>query len=121
PAVLVTIVFYLISQLLVGVWWASDTSARLNQVLDKIEHTGKDRFYGRDGTALKEYVRLNIELLNKTIDYLDNRITTHDIEATKYKKLIDQVHLEQAKIREKVDRMTYHMKDPTHRANLKGE
>ena len=118
PAVIVTIVVYLISQLLIGVWWASETSTRLDNVLQGIQSAGKDRFYGKDGEALKTYMDLNIEILKKTLESLNNNIIQHNLDSEIYKRRIDNLQLEQTKIQQQLIRLNEHLRDEVHRKQI---
>ena len=111
PSVIITIILYLVSQLIVGIWWAAETSERLNQVLTKIDAASIDRFYGKDGAALKEYTELSISLLKKELEFQDNRINTYLSEHTRYKAILDSLAVEHAKFQQQLLRVQDRLSD----------
>ena len=64
PSIFIPFVVYLVSQAFVGVWWASDITASINTLVEKIESVGHDNFYNRDAENLKGYVDLRIEKID---------------------------------------------------------
>lgn len=64
PSIFIPFVVYLISQAFVGVWWASDITASINSLVDKIETVGTDNFYNRDADNLRGYIDLRIEKID---------------------------------------------------------
>lgn len=96
--IVIPFILYLLSQTMVGVWWAADISSSMTQVSKSIEATGKDRFYGRDGEALTRYMETRLAGLERRSDNLDEdveRINSRD-------KQIEQAH---ADLRERISKL----------------
>lgn len=111
PGTLITFLVYLLSQLLVGVWWASSTTATLDKVLEKIEDAGKDRFFGKDGKSMREHFELSQTVQNRQIDHNLLMITTHNNEAIEYKKIINQMQATQARMQEQLNQAMRHIQN----------
>ena len=96
--IVIPFILYLLSQTMVGVWWAADISSSMTQVSKSIESAGNDRFYGRDGEALTRYMETRLAGLERRSDNLDEdveRINSRD-------KQIEQAH---ADLRERISKL----------------
>lgn len=56
--VLLPFLGYLFTQLLLGVWWASEVTQTMKNLEDKIVVSSEDRFYGKDGEKLEQLIEL---------------------------------------------------------------
>ena len=72
--VVIPFILYLLSQTMIGVWWAADMSSSMQQVTTSLESAGKDRFYGRDGEALTRYVDTRFNTIDRNVESLERDI-----------------------------------------------
>ena len=69
--VLIPFLGYLFTQLLLGVWWASEVTQTIKNLEEKIVISSQDRFYGRDGEKLEQLIELKGENTNLRLKNLE--------------------------------------------------
>lgn len=75
PSIFIPFIVYLVSQAFVGVWWASDITASIASIETTVMNASEDRFYGRDGVALKSYIDLKVEKVDLRDQLLKDKVT----------------------------------------------
>lgn len=72
--VVVPFVIYLLSQAFLGIWWASDTTRKLDNLTNTVAAASIDRYYGKDAKAFEQIVALKHESLELQIGVERGRI-----------------------------------------------
>lgn len=72
--VIIPFILYLLSQAFLGIWWASDTTRKLDNLTATVLDASKDRYYGKDAKAFERIVELQESNLQLQIDVERGRI-----------------------------------------------
>ena len=86
--VILPLVGYLLTQIVVGVWWASEMTQAVESLNEKIETASEDRFYGRDGARLEQLIELKGKNYTLRLENLELQIGKLDSENKRQHDLI---------------------------------
>ena len=76
--IILPLILYLFTQIVVGVWWASEVTQGIARLDEKVETASKDRFYGKDGEALRQLIQYRHEAQTSQIENLKLTIREQD-------------------------------------------